>query len=298
MKLKGIDLNKLRVFSSVIENKGYRGASGELGMTRSAISQAIAALETQLKKPLFHRNGIQLVPTTEAMLFYEEARRFTSGLEMAFDRFSGKDTSAGGTLRIGAYLEFTRRRLLPLTKRLLEMHPRAQVQFIFDSPSRLEGLLESGKVDMTISIFPQRQNKIKSLKLYQEELCLIARKDLLSKNAKSQEIAQVPVIDYFPTHLMFKRWWRKHFKAPAINIHVAAYAATAEMVLDLVRERCGVGVVPSYLIQNSPDSNVHIIEPSKEKLIDYLWLNQLDTKVPSRLREDFLELIGSLKNFN
>ncbi len=290
MKLNALDLNKLYVFCAVIELRGYRGASERLGLTRSAISQSITTLESQVGKPLFHRSGTRLVPTEAAKSFYDEVMRYQHGLESALDKMQDHTPTASGVLRVGAYLEFTKGKLMPIIESFLLANPRAQIQFQFDSPSRLDGLLERDRIDLAISIFPHRSQRIESKKLYQEELCLVGRRDLISENPSSSELNLVPIIDYFPSHLLFKRWWALHFKNPPAGIHFRAFAATADMVLEMVKRKLGVGVVPKYLLEES-NSELHIIAPTSKKLVDHLWVNRPKIKKLTALEKSFL---GSL----
>jgi DNA-binding transcriptional LysR family regulator len=287
MKLNGFDLNKLSVFCVVVEEKGYRGASEKVGLTRSAISQSMTALESQLGKKLFHRSGIRLIPTKDALRFRFDIRRYQAGLESALDRFQERAASESGRLRVGAYQEFAKRKLLPAIGRFLDSNPRAQIQFYFDSPSRLESLLENDRIDLAISIYPHRKRGIESMKIYEEELCLVGRKDRVAENAGLAEISRLPVIDYYPTHLLFKRWWTVHSRKTPPLVQVRAFAGTADMVLEMVERGIGVGIVPKYLLKGT-SSRLRIVAPTSRKLIDHLWLNRKSGHAERKLDQEFV----------
>src|SRR5260370_13781683 len=81
-------------------HRGFRAAATELGMSRSALSHAIAALEAKLGVRLFHR-------TTRSVSLTETGEQFVSGVAPALGQIreameragSHRDTPAG-TLRI------------------------------------------------------------------------------------------------------------------------------------------------------------------------------------------------------
>lgn len=294
MKLNGIDLNKLVIFSTVAKHGGYRGASEELSLTRSAISQAITNLESLLGKQLFNRVGARLRLTESAEKLFHELTVHHQNLQTSLATFTQKNNSLTGQLRIGAYLEFTKSKLMPVVEEYMLANPHVQLKFIFESPSRIHSLLENDRIDLSVSIFPHRNSKsIESRKLCQEELVLIGRSDLVSQQPKRTLLAKVPVVDYFSTHVLFKRWWYQQFSQHIKNVNIVTYAATAEMVYELVRRRAGVGVVPRYVFDSANnDDRVHIIQPTGSRLFDYVWLSQFKKKNRDPVHTEFLNLLN------
>lgn len=293
MKLNDLDLNKLVIFGSVARHGGYRGASEELNLTRSAISQAITNLEDILGKKLFNRVGARLQLTESAQNLSQDLSKHHRDIQLALATFTKKDGKVDGQLRVGAYLEFAKSKLMPVVEEFMSSFPNVQMKFIFDSPSRIQSLLENDRIDLSISVFPHAKSKsIESKKLYQEELVLIGRTDLLSHQPKREMLAKTPIIDYYPAHLLFKRWWYHQFSQHLKTFNVVAYAATAEMVYEMVRRRLGIGVVPKYVFDSFlKDERVHIIQPTERRLFDYVWLSQFKQKDRDPAHAEFLNLL-------
>jgi DNA-binding transcriptional LysR family regulator len=295
MKLNGLDLNKIHVFFSVVKHGGYRGASEELQLTRSALSQSVSGLETALGVDLFQRVGRRLVPTNAAMRFYREVSLYQGRLQESVSQLVGETGKAEGVLKIGAYLEFTKSKMMPVIEEFLTRNPRAQIKFVFDAPSRLESLLSSQKVDLAISVFPQKSGKnSSSRKLYQEELVLIGSADLISERPKPAVFQTVPIIDYFPNHRTFNRWSELHFKKKVFRGSVRCFAASADMVLGLAERGLGVGVVPRYVFETAdPARNLHVVQPTDRRLYDYIWLNERSGERKSAIYRSFCSVLES-----
>jgi len=67
-------LDQLRVFVAVAEREHVTRAAEAMSLTQSAVSAAIASLESHYGVALFHRVGRRIVLSEEGRLFLEEAR--------------------------------------------------------------------------------------------------------------------------------------------------------------------------------------------------------------------------------
>lgn len=293
MELNKIDFNKLNVFCQVMDSGTYRRASEVLGVTPSALSQSIAALEHSLGFALFDRVGRRLVPTRRGELLHREFRGQQRQLLAQIEALSPSPRRVAGTLRIGAYLEFAKSQLSPLLKNFIREHPDVQIKMIFDTPSRLQLLLEEGHLDLCFSIFPGPPKKsLLSEKIYEEELVLIApRQGLLSELSRAA-VLQAPLLDYYASHQTLRRWLDLHYGKSPKRIPVRIYAATAEMLLALVREGAGIGVLPYYLVE-APEiqKQLRLLRPTPKKLKDYIWLLERNREEKSPLHQAFRQRV-------
>ena len=67
-------LEQLRIFVAVAERQHMTAAAASLGLTQSAASAAIAALESQYDLKLFDRIGRGIALTEEGRVFLKEAK--------------------------------------------------------------------------------------------------------------------------------------------------------------------------------------------------------------------------------
>jgi DNA-binding transcriptional LysR family regulator len=166
------------------------------------------------------------------------------------------------------------------------------VKLVFDTPSRLHHLLETNKLDVCFSIYPERDSKlIESKPIYREELVLVAPQGQLSERASFQEVIASPMVEYYFNHQPIRRWLALHFKKKPKHLPIRTFAATAEMVLSLIQEGLGIGVVPEYLLQTRSPKTVSICRPTLRKLMDNIWMLQLKRAERSTLVAAFNEEI-------
>ncbi|HIP77832.1 MAG TPA: LysR family transcriptional regulator [Kiloniellaceae bacterium] len=79
--LDGLTLDQLRVLVAIADAGSFRAAAGRLGRAQSAISHAVAALESQLAVTLFDRRGYRPVLTAEGRTLLGDARRLLAQAE-------------------------------------------------------------------------------------------------------------------------------------------------------------------------------------------------------------------------
>jgi DNA-binding transcriptional LysR family regulator len=292
VKLIDLDLNKVAIFSRVVEAGNYRQASEVLNVTPSALSQTITGLERSMGGALFLRLGKKLVPTSAGLTLHKEFRRTHADFLRSIQSL-GPARAVSGLLRVGAYLEFAKYRLSPLIRSFHLKFPGAQLKLSFDSPSRLQRLLETGRLDVCFSIYPSNEARtIESRPVYHQELVLIAPEGMLPENPSLERVLECPVIDYYLNHQPIRRWVYLHYRKRPKKISIAVYAASAEMVLSLVESGLGVGVVPRFLLDREK-RNLTVIRPSPRQCLDHIWLlEKRAAAVRSGLHREFVKHVA------
>src|SRR4051812_9719037 len=78
-----IDLNLLRVFATVYQAGSFTAAAKKLGVPRSTVSRAIAALEDRVGDELIHRTTRTMSMSAEGKLLFDRIAPSLTGLEAA-----------------------------------------------------------------------------------------------------------------------------------------------------------------------------------------------------------------------
>jgi DNA-binding transcriptional LysR family regulator len=117
-------LNTLRLFEAAGRQLNFKGAAQELGVTTSAVSHGIQALEDWLGSALFHRNGRSVTLTSAGQAYLPAVTETLTLLASAADQASH---SAGNRLHISAAPIFASRILVPRLPRFSKQHPHIAV---------------------------------------------------------------------------------------------------------------------------------------------------------------------------
>ena len=276
MRLNDLDLNKLNVFLAVAELGGITAAARRLGRTRSAVSQSVSAFESSLGTTLFDRVGKRMLLTRPGRLLHERARDYQGGLQRVVDELSDDAGEVRGLVRIGLFLGFPRVRFAAFVTRFRAQHPRASVRIVFAPQDDLQRRLLANRLDYTFSFHtPESGGRIEATRLFGQKLVLVSGRRFFRGGFDPRELPRVPVIDYYQSDPLIERWLAHHVGAAAPRADVQVWAATTDMVLELVLDGAGVGVVPDSLVAPYVKSRrLRVLGTRKPDLADFIWLNE------------------------
>lgn len=116
------NLRAMAVFASVVQHGSFGGAGKELGITTSAVSQQIRALENELGVMLLHRSTRKLSLTEAGASLYESAKNIVKSAEEARDNISQLRDGLLGNLRIATTPKLAREHVLPALSTWLNKH--------------------------------------------------------------------------------------------------------------------------------------------------------------------------------
>jgi DNA-binding transcriptional LysR family regulator len=147
-----IDLNLLRVFDALIEERSVTRAGERLGLTQSAISHALSRLRYVLDDELFVRGPEGMRPTRRAGEIAPRLRQGLLQLQLALTpaNFVPHETTRRFTIICGEYVGAV---FIPaLVARLREAAPQAEVRIRPSNMGVAEALL-AGRADLAIGSF-------------------------------------------------------------------------------------------------------------------------------------------------
>ncbi|MFC5708459.1 LysR family transcriptional regulator [Aeromonas eucrenophila] len=127
------NFNELQLFLAVARERSFTRAAGKLGVSQSALSHAIKALEERLNIRLLTRTTRSVAPTEtgERIIACLEPR--LADLELALGAIVQSHGSAAGNLRLSAGEHAARSLLWPKLKPFLKAYPQIKVELVVDN---------------------------------------------------------------------------------------------------------------------------------------------------------------------
>ena len=148
-----MDWDKLRILHAVASAGSFTHAGQSLGLSQSAVSRQISALEEEISTPLFQRHARGLTLTDEGELLFTAVTDVLGRLASAEEALKNVHDSPRGALKITASHGIGAYWLLPRLGEFLAQYPEIKGYphlFVLDNDGKLlhsqfTGELEKGK---------------------------------------------------------------------------------------------------------------------------------------------------------
>lgn len=128
-----MDWDKLRIFYAVAEAGSFTKAGDDLGLSQSAVSRQISALEREVKAPLFHRHARGLILTEQGDLLFRAARDMRMRLETTRARLIETSERPAGDLKVTTTVGLGSMWLAHRMGEFLDLHPEVRVEMILSN---------------------------------------------------------------------------------------------------------------------------------------------------------------------
>jgi DNA-binding transcriptional LysR family regulator len=125
-----MDWDKLKVFHAAAEAGSFTHAGEQLGLSQSAVSRQVSALEHELKVPLFHRHARGLILTEQGDLLFRTAHDVLMKLEAARAKLTDSREKPNGELRVTTTVGLGINWLTPRLGEFLDLYPDVRITLI------------------------------------------------------------------------------------------------------------------------------------------------------------------------
>jgi len=289
-----LEVRHLRLVASVAEVGSLTRAGDRLHLTQSALSHQLRDIESRLGAALFLRVGKRLVLTRGGQRLDAHLRESQAALQRTVDALVNETGAVHGLVRIGVYLGFPRLRLAAFLTRFRARHPQVQLRVVYAPQEDLNARLLRNRLDFAFALRPRSpaHGQLQSTQLFEEALVLVASRRFFPRGFTVEQLARAPVIDYYQSDPLIERWLAHHYGERAVRPQVAIWAATTDLVLDLVLDHAGVGVLPrDVAAPHLRNRRLIALRTARPALTDWIWLNEPRGAYRDRTLEVFREAV-------
>jgi DNA-binding transcriptional LysR family regulator len=125
-----MDWDKLKVFHAAAEAGSFTHAGEQLGLSQSAVSRQVSALEQELSVSLFHRHARGLILTEQGELLYRTAHDVFMKLEAARAKLSDSREKPNGELKVTTTPGIGIHWLTPRLGEFIDLYPDIRITLI------------------------------------------------------------------------------------------------------------------------------------------------------------------------
>lgn len=172
-------LTEMEAFVQVVDNGGFTEAARKMGLSKSAVSKHVSALEARLAVRLLNRTTRRVSPTEVGLAYYDRARTVLTDASAADDMVTSMQATPKGSLRISAPVSFGINHVSPAVARFLNAYPEVDVHMVLDD--RFVELVAEG-YDMAIRVGVLEDSSLRARKLAETSRMLVAAPEYIAAN--------------------------------------------------------------------------------------------------------------------
>ena len=248
-------LSQLKIVVAVAQAESFGQAALELGISQSAVSHAIAALEDSLGVILFSRgrHGARLTPIGSRIL--PHARQ---AVESAASILQEAEIGKGledGRVRVAAFRSVATHILPKCLKQLHERYPGITANIAeYDGTNQVEQAIKEGRVDIGIIALPASKG-ITAWEILQDEFVVLLppetqmEEDVLSWEELAEQPLMMPPIDHAMMRPVFE-----HINGLGYWLNVVNEIETDATTVNLVAQGLGGTILPKLAAEPIPES--------------------------------------------
>lgn len=255
-----MDWDKLRIFHAVADAGSFTHAGHELGLSQSAVSRQISALEDGLNVPLFHRHARGLILTEQGEMLYRTAHEVFTKLTAAQTRLMDSKEKPSGELRITTTVGLGSVWLTPRLREFTELYPDIQVVLLLDDR---ELDLSMREADVAIRLRRPTQPDLIQRKLFTVHHHLYASTDYVKqfgmpKSVDDLDRHKILTFGQAPTYLTTVNWLEQVGRSDGDPRPVSLRVNNAYGLRRAVQSGMGIASLADYIV--AADSSLVVVD--------------------------------------
>ena len=168
-----MQIETFKVFRDLVETTSFSRAAEANGITQSAVSQQVRAIERKFNIRLIERGRRTFELTRQGKAFLAASRSILDAYEgLVASIEAGPDTLAG-RVRIATVYSIGLHELPPYLRVFRAQHPRVEVKIDYCRYREVYDSVRDGSSDLGLVAFPARQPGLKVMTFWRDKLVLI-----------------------------------------------------------------------------------------------------------------------------
>jgi DNA-binding transcriptional LysR family regulator len=297
-----MDWDKLKVFHAAAEAGSFTHAGEQLGLSQSAVSRQVSALEQALSVSLFHRHARGLILTEQGEHLYRTAHDVFMKLEAARAKLTDSRERPNGDLKVTTTVGLGTHWLTPKLGEFIDLYPDIRISLI-TTDEELD--LAMREADVAIRLRQPTQPDLIQRKLFSVHFHAYASPEYLKRFGTPRETSDLDnhrILQLggsnIPTFLQNRNWLLevgrngKGSRTPLLVLN---------NILGLLRacqRGLGIALLPDYLIEEN-HGLVQLLSQSDPIALDAYFVYPEELKSVARVQvfRDFLVSKAQRWNF-
>lgn len=252
-----MDLRDLKLFLHLAESQHFGKTAKATYVSPSTLSRQIQRMEEELGQMLFLRDNRTVKLTDSGQQLKAFAQQTLLHYQQLRNSLAQEGDSLNGELRIFCSVTAAYSHLPAVLDQFRALHPNVEIKLTTGDAADAVDKIQSNDADLAIAGRPENlPSTIDFRKIGEIPLVMITPALPCPVHTQMLEIkpdwANIPFIlpEHGPTRRRIDQWFRRHHIS---NPQIYATVAGHEAIVSMVAVGCGIALIPSVVLDNSPE---------------------------------------------
>lgn len=287
------DLRQVRSLVAVAETESFTRAAERLGVTQSAVSHSIRALENLLETQLIERSGKRIALKQEGVVLLRRFRHALQELESASEDLAMLKRWGQGRLRIGATHTLCNYVIPQVLSEFKKLYPRCEIHIQSGDTSELMRNLEDSDIDLVLGISGRGPTWTRFEKVFVDEMIFVVAPDhpwAGLEHVPMNEVENQSFLVYARASETY-RLLKESFENAGGRLRPGLSLGDMGAIKEMAKQGIGVGIVAPWVAHQEVKKGTLIPLPLGRVKHSREWgVFCHDTRQLSMVEEDFLRM--------
>jgi DNA-binding transcriptional LysR family regulator len=288
-----MQFESLKVFCDLAETESFTKTAQINGVSQSAVSQTISALERHFNSLLIERSKKNFRLTSEGEVLYHHSKEMLQTYDAIHSRMQEIKQIISGDIRLATVYSLGLHDLPPYVKRFMKDHPEVNIHVEYRRANQVyEGVL-GNIVDLGLVAYPAPDAKLEIIPLRKDPLVLACHPQhplAKLKAVKLKALTGQKFISFEPD-IPTRKALDKLLKGQGVTVEHVMEFDNIETVKRAVELDCGVAIVPATTIRQEVISQTLAAVPLEGNHFRPLAAIHRKSKVLSPAIKQFVALL-------
>jgi len=241
-----MQIESLKVFCDLAETESFTKAAQINGITQSAVSQQVSALERTFKSLLIERSKKKFRLTREGQVLYDYSKQIIGTYDALHSKLQEIKDIISGTIRLATIYSIGLHDLPPYLKKFLKSYPTVNVHVEYRRSNQVYEDVLGNVVDLGLVAYPARDPKLEVIPLRKDMMVLICHPQhpfAKSKTIHLKDIEGQKFIGFEPD-IPTRRAIDKILKEQGVEVQHVMEFDNIETVKRAAEIDAGISIVP------------------------------------------------------
>lgn len=297
-------IENFKIFADLVDSESFSRAAKLNGITQSAVSQQLRAMEKHFSILIVDRSQKQFRLTREGQKLVESAKEILYLYDKLNSELQEMKKVISGTIHISTVYSIGLHELPPYVKAFLSKYPEVNIRVEYRRANNVYEDILTNSIDLGLVAYPQKHKQLEVLPFHDDILVLVVSPEHPLANKKSitlEEIASQKFIGFEPD-IPTRKATDQIFREANLEMEPVMEFDNVETVKRAVEINAGIAILPQTTVireeaqgllkilkfknkvYKRPLALIHrkgrVLTPAMKKLIDLLTskdLHSLDT---------------------